>query len=209
MIYINNAPFGDKSFPNGETIFDMGTYYVKDAVNEIKLVYESDADIFKLIVAKKCLDEQSKENRVDYGWDEAIITLTIAYMPYSRMDRQMSSMAFSLRYVADIINSLNFDSVTILTPHSNVTPALINNVKVIYDAGIQEVRRRSAPDYVFYPDNGACKSFGELKKFSIHTLLFIQPIPITKRIFSFFMMRTFHSILLTRISRQSADMETA
>lgn len=161
MIYINNAPFGDKSFPNGETIFDMGTYYVKDAVNEIKLVYESDADIFKLIVAKKCLDEQSKENRVDYGWDKAIITLTIAYMPYSRMDRQMSSMAFSLRYVADIINSLNFDLVTILTPHSNVTPALINNVKVIYDAGIQEVYRRSAPDYVFYPDNGACKSFGE------------------------------------------------
>lgn len=161
MIYINNAPFGDKSFPNGETIFDMGTYYVKDAVNEIKLVYESDADIFKLIVAKKCLDEQAKKNRVDYGWDEAIITLTIAYMPYSRMDRQMSSMAFSLKYVADIINSLNFDSVTILTPHSNVTPALINNVKVIYDVGIQEAYRRSAPDYVFYPDNGACKSFGE------------------------------------------------
>ena len=132
MVYINDVPFGTRNFPNGETIFDMGTYYVKDAVNEIKLVYESDADIFKLIVAKKCLDEQSKENRVDYGWDEAIITLTIAYMPYSRMDRQMSSMAFSLRYVAEVINSLNFDSVTILTPHSNVTPALINNVRTIY-----------------------------------------------------------------------------
>lgn len=161
MVYINDVPFGTRNFPNGETIFDMGTYYVKDAVNEIKLVYESDADIFKLIVAKKCLDEQAKENRVDYGWDEAIITLTIEYVPYSRMDRQMSSMAFSLKYVADIINSLNFDSVTILTPHSNVTPALINNVKVIYDVGIQGAYRRSAPDYVFYPDNGACKSFGE------------------------------------------------
>lgn len=166
MIYINNAPFGDKSFPNGETIFDMGTYYVKDAVNEIKLVYESDADIFKLIVAKKCLDKQSKENRVDYGWDEAIITLTIAYMPYSRMDRQMSSMAFSLRYVAEVINSLNFDSVTILTPHSNVTPALINNVRTIYDIGVNEAYKYSSPDYVFYPDNGACKSFGEHLKYT-------------------------------------------
>lgn len=33
--------------------------------------------------------------------------------------------------------------------------------------------------------------------------------PHNEKIFSFFMMRIFHSILLTRISRQSADMETA
>lgn len=163
MIYINNTPFGNKSFPNGETIFDMVHCHGK---NTVTMIYESDADIFKLIVAKKCLDEQAKKNRVDYGWNEAVITLTIKYMPYSRMDRQMPSMVFSLKYVADIINSLNFDSVTILTPHSNVTPALINNVEVIYDVGIQGAYRQSAPDYVFYPDNGACKSFGEHLSFT-------------------------------------------
>lgn len=161
MVYINNVLFGSKNFPNGETIFNMGSYDIRNAVNEIKLVYESDADIFKLIVAKKCLDEQLKTSRVNCGFVAASTTLTIAYMPYSRMDRQMSSMAFSLKYVADIINSLNFDSVTIFTPHSNVTSALINNVNAVYAVGIDEAYENSAPDYVFYPDNGACKSFGE------------------------------------------------
>lgn len=163
MIYINNEPFGDKSFPNGETIFDMAHCHGK---NTVTMIYESDADIFKLIMAKKYLDEQVKKNRVDYGWYEAIITLTIKYMPYSRMDRQMPSMVFSLKYVAEVINSLNFDSVTILTPHSNVTPALINNVNVIYNIGISEAYEYSNPSYVFYPDNGACKSFGEHLKYT-------------------------------------------
>ena len=158
MIYINNEPFGDKSFPNGETIFDMAHCHGK---NTVTMIYESDADIFKLIMAKKHLDEQSKHGKVNYGYPDIIVTLIIRYMPYSRMDRQMASMAFSLKYVADIINSLNFDSVTILTPHSNVTPALINNVEVIYDVGVRGAYRLSDPDYVFYPDNGACKSFGE------------------------------------------------
>lgn len=163
MIYINNEPFGDKSFPNGETIFDMAHCHGK---NTVTMIYESDSDIFKLIMAKKYLDEQSKYNKVNYGRPDIIVTLTIAYMPYSRMDRQMPSMVFSLKYVADIINSLNFDSVTILTPHSNVTPALINNVRTIYDIGVDEAYKYSSPDYVFYPDNGAYKSFGEHLKYT-------------------------------------------
>lgn len=166
MVYINDVPFGTRNFPNGETIFDIDKQYTRDAENTIKLVYESDADIFRLIMAKKCLDAEIKRCKVYNGHRYGFVTLHIAYMPYSRMDRQMSTMAFTLKYIAEVINSLNFDSVTILTPHSNVTPALINNVNVIYDIGISEAYEYSNPSYVFYPDNGACKSFGEHLKYT-------------------------------------------
>ena len=35
MIYINNKPFGDKSFPNGETIFDMAHCHGRNTVTMI------------------------------------------------------------------------------------------------------------------------------------------------------------------------------
>ena len=161
MVLVNGIPFGEKSFPNGETIFNTGNQYTRDANNEISLVYESDSDIFKLIVAKRCLDEEMTRCKVKHSFFNAYATLKISYMPYSRMDRDMPDMAFSLKYIAEVINSLNFDNVQILTPHSNVTPALINNVEAIYDVGVAEAYQHSNPDYIFYPDNGACKSFGE------------------------------------------------
>ena len=160
MVYVNDVPFGEKSFPNGETIFNTSDQYTRDANNEISLVYESDSDIFKLIVAKRCLDEEMTRCKVKHSFFNAYATLKISYMPYSRMDRDMPDMAFSLKYIAEIINSLNFDNVQILTPHSNVTPALINNVEAIYDVGVAEAYQHSNSDYIFYPDNGACKSFG-------------------------------------------------
>lgn len=166
MVYINDVPFGTRNFPNGETIFDTDKQYIRPVKNTIKLVYESDADIFRLIIAKKCLDETIRRCKVCRGYRYVSVTLHIAYMPYSRMDRQMPTMAFTLKYFAEVINSLNFDNVIIFTPHSNVTPALIDNVGVIYDIGVDKAYKYSSPDYVFYPDNGACKSFGEHLKYT-------------------------------------------
>ncbi|NRB79621.1 MAG: ribose-phosphate pyrophosphokinase [Saccharospirillaceae bacterium] len=55
--------------------------------------------------------------------------LVIPYFPYARQDRVcVEGEALGVAVMADIINSLSFDKVTIWDAHSDVTPALINNV---------------------------------------------------------------------------------
>jgi ribose-phosphate pyrophosphokinase len=54
--------------------------------------------------------------------------LRIPYVPYSRQDRVMvEGESLSIKVFADLINSIRFDQVEIWDPHSDVTPALINN----------------------------------------------------------------------------------
>lgn len=61
----------------------------------------------------------------------AVIGLIMPYVPYGRQDRICDTgEAFSLKFLADYINSLNFKDVIITDPHSEVTPALIDRVKI-------------------------------------------------------------------------------
>jgi len=58
------------------------------------------------------------------------------YMPFAfgaRQDRRnlTGDVLFGAKYYADIINSVGFDQVTIVDPHSNVIAGLINNRRVI------------------------------------------------------------------------------
>lgn len=75
----------------------------------IKLKFENDEDITHLIFLKGHLDENKAKTK-----------LIIGYMPYSRMDRTEGMRVFTLKYLCKIINSLNFESVEIYEPHSDV-----------------------------------------------------------------------------------------
>lgn len=58
--------------------------------------------------------------------------LTMPYIPYARQDRVCSDGdAFSLEVFAKQLNALQFDSVLVADPHSDVAPALINNCSVL------------------------------------------------------------------------------
>lgn len=58
--------------------------------------------------------------------------LFLPYFPGARQDRVMVvGEPLTVKIYSDLINNIGFDSVTILDPHSDVTPALLNNVKVI------------------------------------------------------------------------------
>ena len=60
------------------------------------------------------------------------LDLFIPYFPYARQDRVCDKgEAFSLKVVADYINNLGFDKVIVADPHSLVTEALVDNIKVI------------------------------------------------------------------------------
>ena len=105
-------------------------------------------------------------------WDTNKLALNMYYVPNARMDRTKSvKEVFTLKYFADFINSLNFGSVYIFDPHSDVTPALFKNVKVLKpESYINQVINRinyalgeNKNDLVIYfPDYGAKKRYGDL-----------------------------------------------
>lgn len=92
----------------------------------------------------------------------------IPYFPAARQDRvtQFPTMNLSVGLYADIINSLGLDRVFLLDPHSPVTPALINNVRLVDIAdecveacrlGNKKAQYQYSYDGVIAPDAGAEK----------------------------------------------------
>lgn len=88
------------------------------------------------------------------------INLFLPYFPAARQDRLMiAGEALSVKVYTDLINSQNFNSVTIFDPHSEVTPALLNNCTVIENYKfIEEVTKQLSKDLILIsPDGGALK----------------------------------------------------
>ncbi|WP_342498216.1 ribose-phosphate pyrophosphokinase [Bacillus sp. FSL M8-0350] len=154
MILLNGKKVDFKTFPNGELLLKKEEVHPK-LQNHISLKYENDSDLIKLLILKKYLKQDS--------------ALTIYYMPYSRMDRSEEGSPFTLKYISDFINELGFTSVEIVEPHSDVTPALINNshsnyinFKLIHKV-INETKFNPENDYLFFPDAGAAKRYSKMK----------------------------------------------
>lgn len=84
------------------------------------IIKDSDG-LIMLALIKDILDRQEVDK----------INLKLVYMPYARQDRVCNEgEAFGLKVIANLINSLNFDEVMVDDPHSDVTPALLENVVV-------------------------------------------------------------------------------
>lgn len=103
--------------------------------------------------------------RANYAYNPQI-HLYMPYCPNARMDRvKNKDEVFTLKYFADIINSLNFATVEILDPHSNVAPALIDRVQIkspeeYIQKAYESIREETNDDLVlFYPDEGAMKRY--------------------------------------------------
>jgi ribose-phosphate pyrophosphokinase len=90
------------------------------------------------------------------------IHLTLPYIPYARQDRvAVEGEPLSIKVFADMINAQNYESVTIWDPHSDVTPALINRCKIVYQHEIviknKEVMGITPDTVLVCPDAGARK----------------------------------------------------
>lgn len=94
--------------------------------------------------------------------------LVIPYFPGARQDRLMvTGEPLSVKVYAEIINSLKFDTVTIYDPHSDVAPALIDNVKVVNNHDfIRQVLGDIGKDVkLVAPDSGALKKIYKLSEY--------------------------------------------
>lgn len=91
--------------------------------------------------------------------------LTIPYFPYARQDRVMQDWeAFSLRPVCAMVNALGYDRVTVLDPHSDVLPALLDRVDVVTQLdlirgfhALADMLRGDERLVIVSPDAGAAK----------------------------------------------------
>lgn len=115
-------------FPGGEIHFKLKTdkVLIKNTIDEefqVIVRLNSSDDIMFMLIA---IDTIKKEVL------NPIIDLEIPYMPYQQADRDFGYFeCFSLKTVANIINSLNLAKVTIYDPHSDVCTGLINRSRVI------------------------------------------------------------------------------
>ncbi|NMM63302.1 ribose-phosphate pyrophosphokinase [Clostridium sp. P21] len=156
MIYFNGEKVEFKKFPNGESMIHSENLKLKISNNEIKVKFENDEDITHLIFLKGHLDELKVKSN-----------LVFPYMPYSRMDRTEGIMIFTLKHLCRLINSLNFESVTIYEPHSDVCTALLDRVKVVNMSKIlaedllKKLNNAKEDVYLVYPDAGAAKRYGK------------------------------------------------
>lgn len=153
MLFLEGKKVEQNHFPDGTLHLSVccdiePSYY-------ITWKYDSDDELFTLICLAKHLRSLSKDCR---------LVLTLPYIPHARMDRvKANSDVFTLKYFAQTINDLGFDAVWVVDPHSNVSDALINNVKHIEVKQVVDMAINNAnPDLLFYPDEGAMKRYSAM-----------------------------------------------
>jgi ribose-phosphate pyrophosphokinase len=101
------------------------------------------------------------------------IQLILPYFPAARQDRVCNKgEPLTVKVFADMINSCGFDRVFILTPHSEVTPALLDNVVVLDELEFVEAampiacpRHSDSTINVVCPDAGAGKRVGKIAQY--------------------------------------------
>lgn len=153
MIKINISALDFFHFPDNTCHINCQYDVFKTSPQLIEWYYEDDAEVFRVYACTKHLQNLGYE-----------VALYLPYIPNARMDRTKSETeVFTLKWFADLINSLNFTSVVVLDPHSNVSPALFDRVVIAEPANhIARAIAKSNPDVIFFPDEGAMKRYTDL-----------------------------------------------
>ena len=168
MIKVGDYKIEVKHFPDGtQMLFDCNVNNFPENLGKYVITwnYESDEELITLIYIV---------NHIRKTLAATPIHLNMPYLPNARMDRtKNSSEVFTLKYFANIINSLHFDQVFVLDPHSDVSVALLNNVTVInpddYIAKtIQQIKDNNHIEddkeiVLYFPDAGAYKRYKDIE----------------------------------------------
>ena len=154
MIKLNGIEVTLGSFPDGTMLIKQEAPEAEEIT--VSWFYENDRELVAVIFLVNHLRAHGKEN----------IHLYMPYIPNARQDRVKSGEdVFTLKYFANVINSLGFRSVTVLDPHSSVSEALIDNIVILKpQAFIEDVIGRieaaeGEKPSMFYPDEGAGKRY--------------------------------------------------
>lgn len=146
----NNIDYNFFTFSGGEPHIKIISKLEKVAEVTITHRIQSFNDMGTLLLATNALKNMGIKK----------LHVVLPYFPAARQDRLMvSGEPLSVKVYADIINAQNFESVTVFDPHSEVTPALLNNCKVIDNHKFIEHITKQLSDNLLLisPDGGALK----------------------------------------------------
>ncbi len=157
MIKLNDKQVEIGRFPDGTLL--MKEYIAKDFSGSrtavITWTFENNEELVALIYLTRHMQSHGVEN----------IHLNMPYIPNARQDRvKTDEDIFTLKYFAEIINSLHFKSVTVLDPHSSVSEALIDNIQIVspkkhIEKVLTKIEKENQQLLMFYPDEGAMKRY--------------------------------------------------
>lgn len=190
MIYVNGKKVDIKHFPDGtQMLFDagLGCLYNSSTVCDTRVFtfrwkYENDEELITLMFLvnhyRDIVPIQYKSN--------LYYSLVMDYLPNARMDRTKENCeVFTLKYFCQFINSLKFDEVVVLDPHSNVGVALLNNLIVrspenyikealddIEGKNIDGGKKYAGTTVIYFPDEGAMKRYGDMSVFKDRTIIY-------------------------------------
>ena len=155
MLFLNGYEVTAKHFADGTTDVKIPIEWISDFDSHVfEWRFDNNEEMVLLYyltkhVRSKCMDP---------------IRLVMPYIPNARKDRaQRPQDVFTLKYFAEFINSLCFTSVTVLDPHSNVSEALIDRIRIVRSDAIVKPLLKSLGDntLAFYPDEGAVKRYAK------------------------------------------------
>ncbi len=157
-------------FLGGEPHFQILTkVFEPSAKLVITQRYNTIGDLFNIILANDAARRMGFRN----------IELILPYFPACRQDRVCNDgEPLTIKVFTDMINGCGFNSVSIFTPHSEVTPALLNNVHIIDELQyITDIVRRNLSGHFFNvvcPDAGAGKRVGKIVQHLANTFGYVQ-----------------------------------
>ena len=154
-----NSDTNVKSF-----LFKAGETHVKltnlklDESTTFLIKFFTEGSLFKLAMIKDAWD------RIKSG--RPFAKLAIPYFPGARQDRVCNDgEPLSVKVYASFINSMQFDEVVVFDPHSDVTPALIQNCKTVDNHQfVRDCLDGSANYCLVSPDAGSNKKIFSLAK---------------------------------------------
>jgi ribose-phosphate pyrophosphokinase len=166
LIRINNnfvLPYQQLIFGGGENHVRIeSAATIKQALEiSLTLVFKQDKDIIELLQITDAIRRINPSIK---------IFLRLPYFPGARQDRVCyPGEPLSVKVYADLINSQNYAGVEIYDPHSDVTPALLNNVKIMNNHGLVEsalhmVLKGKKQALLVSPDAGSNKKIFDLAK---------------------------------------------
>jgi len=157
-------------FPGGEIGVKLDTsnlrYLAEAGTQYITARLQSANDIIELAMVKDALARL----------DNRPISLVLPYVPYGRQDRVcVPGEAFSLKVFGNLINAMGFAEVITFDPHSDVTGAVIDRLRVCSQVDIigrfDALTKRIATSGGLFisPDAGANKKIATLAAYFGHS----------------------------------------
>ncbi len=126
-IFVNHKAIETFNFSGGECHVKVLPSDISDCTDITAYLYSSN-DVMRLLLTVDAIRRIAPQTSIH---------LTIPYFPYARQDRVCNEgEALSVKVMANLINSLYCTHVTLYDPHSDVTPALVNNCNIINSAEI-------------------------------------------------------------------------